>query len=159
LTVTRMIVVTTNPQLRTTIQQRYDQLVRANVCAFAPELCVNTPPGIAQQPSSQIVAPGGAAHFPVVVTGSTPLSYRWQKNGTNLNDSGHYSGSTTATLKVSDADAGDSGDYRCVVTNAYGSTNSASATLIVTNYISPPFVTQPPTNQTVMVGGARQVSW
>ena len=48
---TRMIVVTTNPQLRTTIQQRYDLQFRSAICALAPELCVPAPPtlGYARQ--------------------------------------------------------------------------------------------------------------
>ncbi len=153
LTVTRMIVITTNPQWRTTIQQRYDQMIRANVCAFAPELCVNKAPAIEQHPSNQIVAPGGTARFALVVNGSSPLGYRWQRNNVNLNDGGHYSGCATRTLTITGADGSDAASYRCVVTNLFGTTNSGSATLTVTNMAVPPIITIQPTNRTVTPGG------
>ena len=158
LTLTRMIVLTTNPQLRTTIQERYEQLVRPGLCALAPELCVNNPPGITQPPSNQTVAPGGSASFSVVVSGSGPLSYWWQKNQVNVSNGGHYAGCTTATLIITNADSGDAASYRCVVTNAYGSATSSVATLTVTNANIPPSITQQPVNQTVASGGAASFS-
>jgi hypothetical protein len=152
----RMIVITTDAQLRSATQQRYDSQVKPNLCSFAPELCVNYPPSINLQPASQSVIPGGTANFTIVAGGTSPLSYRWQKNNANLNDGGHYSGVTTSTLTITGADSGDAANYRCVVTNAFGSTNSANATLTVTNFISPPIITLQPSNQTVTVGGTAQ---
>ncbi len=134
LNLTRLIVVSTDPQLRTTIQQRYNSQIRPGVCTFAPELCVTYPPGITQQPASQGVAPGATAQFTLLATGDAPLAYRWQKNQVNLNDGGHYSGCTNSTLTISNADQGDVASYRCVVTNAYGSTNSSSATLSLAGF-------------------------
>ena len=131
LKLTRMIVLTTNAQLRATIQQRYDQQVRPGVCAFAPELCLNLPPTIAQPPASQYVAPGGAANLTCLVSGSNPLGYQWQKNTARLADGGHISGSTTATLTIGGADSADVASYRCVATNAYGSVTSSPAALIL----------------------------
>ena len=134
LDVTRMIVLTRDAQLQTAIQQRYTQLVQPGVCSIAPESCVNDPPGITQQPGSQFVLPGSAAAFSVVASGTSPLSYQWQKNSINLSDSGNYSGSTTAVLGVSGVDSTDIASYGCVVTNAYGSVTSSVATLtLVTN--------------------------
>jgi hypothetical protein len=51
---TRMIVLTTNPQLRATVQQRYDLQFRSAVCAIAPELCLPAQPtlGYARQGSA-----------------------------------------------------------------------------------------------------------
>jgi len=152
LKITRMIVVTTNPQLRTSLQQRYDLEVRPGVCAFAPELCANTPPTIAQSPVSQSVIAGGSANFTALASGSTPLSYRWQKNSMNLTSGGHYSGVTTATLTISSADSSDAAGYRCVVTNAYGSATSSLATLTVTNNSNPPIILEQPANQNVVPG-------
>ena len=130
---TRMIVVTTDPQLRSTIQARYVQQVWPGICQFAPEYCTpqTSPPVITVQPSSHTVAPGGSTTFGVVASGSDPLSYRWQKNGTNLNNGGHYYATTTATLTISNADTNDVASYRCVVTNAYGMDISSPATLTV----------------------------
>jgi len=127
--VTRMIVVTADTQLRTTIRQRFDQEVQPKVCTMAPEVCT---PGITQQPLPQSVTVGGEATFTVGATGAGTLTYQWQKNQTNLSDGGHYSGVTTSTLTVSNADIGDEGNYRCVVSNAYGTDTSDAATLTVT---------------------------
>ncbi len=112
------------------------------------------PPGIAQQPSNQTVPAGENASFNVIASGSEPLTYRWQKNSTNLNNGGHYSGVTTTTLAITAADTTDAASYRCVVTNAYGSTNSLAATLTVTNVNIPPAITQQPDNQSVPTGGS-----
>lgn len=141
LQLTKLIVVTTNPQLRATIQQRYDQQVRANVCAFAPELCADNPPGITQQPASQNVAFAGTANLGVAASGSNPLSYQWQKNSANLANGGHYSGAATPSLAISNADSSDAAGYRCVVTNAFGSVTSTLATLTVFTNIVVPIVT------------------
>ncbi len=150
----RMIVITTDASLRSAVQQRYDNNVKANVCSFAPELCVNYPPSISQQPSSQTVVPGGTANLTVVAGGTSPLGYGWQKNNSNLNNGGHYSGVLTSTLTITGADQNDAANYRCVVTNAYGTTNSASAFLTVTNAPNlPPSITQQPVNQTLSAGG------
>ncbi len=87
------------------------------------------PPTITQHPQPQAVAPGGTAVFTVAATGEGTLSYRWQKNGSDLNNGGHYSGVTTTTLTISNADADDVAQYRCAVSNAYGTTPSNAAAL------------------------------
>src|ERR1043166_745706 len=134
LNLTRMIVLTSNPQLRGAIQTRYTQSVWPGVCSFAPEYCTpqSVPPSITQQPSSATVVPLSGTSFAVVASGTSPLYYQWQKNNANLANGGHYSGCTTATLAISSAATNDQAGYRCVVTNAYGSVTSAVATLTVT---------------------------
>jgi hypothetical protein len=138
LKLTRMIILTTNPQLRTTLQQRYDQEVRLNVCSFAPEFCTNSPPIITQQPVNRSVAPGGTTNFTVVASGSGTLGYQWRKNNVDLGNGGHYSGATSGILTISSADNNDTANYRCVVTNAFGSVTSTVVTLTVTNLPSVP---------------------
>jgi hypothetical protein len=136
LNVTKLIVLTTNAQLRSEIQSRYLTQVWPNICAFAPEHCLpqNAPPAITEHPASRTVLPGTTASFTVAASGSTPLYYQWQRFGTNLTNGGRYAGVTTATLTLTNADFSDEGPYRCVVTNAYGSATSAVATLtIITN--------------------------
>ena len=88
-------------------------------------------PAITQQPASSAVLAGGTATFSVTATGSSPLSYQWQKNQANLADGGHYSGCATATLTITGAATNDAASYRCVVTNMYGSVIGNSATLKV----------------------------
>src|SRR5215813_4897342 len=48
-------------------------------------------PSITTQPANQTVTAGQTATFTVVATGTSPLSYQWQKNGTAI------SGATSAT--------------------------------------------------------------
>ncbi|MHC4498175.1 MAG: immunoglobulin domain-containing protein, partial [Planctomycetota bacterium] len=106
-------------------------------------------PVITQQPQSQSVCTGGTAIFTVAATGEAPLSYQWQKNQADLSEGGHYSGTTTTILTISTADATDVANYRCVVSNAHGSTNSDEAALTIG---TGPSITQQPSNQTVEVG-------
>jgi hypothetical protein len=137
LNLTRMIVLTRDPQLRASIQQRYTQQVQPGVCSIAPESCINFPPGIVQQPGSQFVPIGTSAAFTVAASGTSPLGYQWQKNLAPLSDGGHYSGCATPVLTVSGVDATDVAGYRCVVTNTYGTATSSIATLmLVTNAFS-----------------------
>lgn len=89
------------------------------------------PPAITEQPASRTVAPGGSASFTLAVTGTAPLSYRWQKNQLDLSDGGHYAGCETATLTISSAGTNDAAVYRCVVSNASGSVTSNPAVLTV----------------------------
>ncbi len=112
------------------------------------------PPGITQQPSPRSVGVGGNASFNIQAFGSEPMTYRWQKNNANLDNGGHYSGATTATLNITGADNNDAANYRCVVTNAYGSNASTAAMLTVTNVSLPPIFTQHPLDQSVFAGGS-----
>jgi len=129
LDLTRMIVLTSNPELKATLQQRYDQEVAPGVCAFAPEHC-GTTPRITQQPVGVTLARGDSASFSVVATGNN-LRYQWQKDGLDLLDGNGVSGATSYLLQVSDVQAGHAGGYRCVVSNRHGSANSDTATLAV----------------------------
>lgn len=89
------------------------------------------PPNIIQQPLAQNICQGGTVQFLVDASGDAPLTYQWQKNQVNLDDVGHYSGATAATLTITGADTGDAGNYRCVVTNPYGTVPSNEAALVV----------------------------
>lgn len=87
------------------------------------------PPSITQQPQAQDVCAGATATFTVAASGSGTLSYKWQKNGSDISNGGHYSGATTSTLTVSNVDSQDEANYRCVVTSPYGSATSNNAAL------------------------------
>jgi hypothetical protein len=79
-------------------------------------------------PASRTVAPGQTATFSATATGSTPLSYQWQKNGTAI--SGANSASHT-TPPVTTADNG--ATFLVVVSNSAGSATSNPATLTVSS--------------------------
>ncbi|MGB9625413.1 MAG: immunoglobulin domain-containing protein [Phycisphaerae bacterium] len=86
-------------------------------------------PYIITQPVPQGVPARSTATFTVTAGGTTPLNYQWQKNYINLSNTGHYSGVTTPTLTISNVDGNDVANYRCMVTNMYGSTASEQAAL------------------------------
>ena len=79
---------------------------------------LDVPPIVTVQPSGQLVQPGGGAVFSAVAVGSPPLGYRWQFNGSNLNNGGGISGATTTTLLVSNITVSAAGIYTLLVTNS-----------------------------------------
>jgi endonuclease/exonuclease/phosphatase family metal-dependent hydrolase len=84
------------------------------------------PPGIIIPPQSQTVTEGSKVTFTVTASGTPPLSYQWQFNGTNQD------GATTSALSLPNVATNQAGEYTVTVTNAFGSTNSQAATLTVT---------------------------
>ncbi len=94
---------------------------------FAPTI----PPVITNQPVSQTVDAGSTVSFSVAASGTTPLSYQWRWNGISLVDGGSVSGSTTATLKLSNVQLAQAGNYSVVVTNAAATVISSNALLTV----------------------------
>jgi len=99
--------------------------------------CATIPPVITAHPVNQTTCTGGTVTFSVAALGGQPLSYRWQKDGLDLNDGGHYAGATTATLTVSNTNATDTAAYRCVVSNANGTATSETAALAVQDRVAP----------------------
>ena len=103
----------------------------------SPESLITINPGIkpvfVSQPTPTALtryAGAPSAQFSVVVNGTPPFTYQWQHAGTNI-------GSVTTTANVTNVltlgpiTAANAGIYSVIVTNAYGLTNSASATLTV----------------------------
>ncbi len=84
------------------------------------------PPAITTQPESVTVIEGDAVTFTVEASGTGPLSYQWQFNGTDI------AGATEASLTLDSARGADAGLYLVVVSSSAGSTVSAEAELIVT---------------------------
>jgi hypothetical protein len=91
-------------------------------------------PIILSHPLSFNHAPGSAVTFAVTATGSQPLAYRWQFNGTNLAEGGRIIGATNRTLTISNVSTNDAGSYTVVVTNSFGSVTSLPATLTVQEF-------------------------
>lgn len=96
---------------------------------------------IVANPNNAVVAPGATAGFTVTATTDFgPLSYQWRTNSVPVPDGGDFSGATTATLHVANAqDAYAALTYDCVVTDSrvpVDSATSASATLLVRTPLS-----------------------
>jgi hypothetical protein len=83
------------------------------------------PPLILTQPASQSVFPAQPVTFTVVAGGTAPLAYQWRLNGSAVPNA------TSSSLTLSDPSPFDAGAYTVTVTNAYGSTNSATAMLAI----------------------------
>jgi hypothetical protein len=86
------------------------------------------------QPTSVFSATGGSATFTVAVQGGlSPITYQWQKSGVNLSNGGSISGATTATLTITGIVSGDfaTNAYRCVVTDAQGTSLNSNAVSLV----------------------------
>ncbi len=103
------------------------------------------PPQITGQPASQLAYVGDNVILSVAVSGTSPFSYQWRKNGTNVVDGGSLSGATSRVLSLWGVTVGDAGTYSVLVSNAAGSTNSAGAVLQVVS--SAPIIVLAPTNQ------------
>jgi len=86
---------------------------------------VGSRPLIVTQPASITAFVGSLETFTVVDAGSLPRTYQWQHNATPI------PGGTTATLTLPNVQWGDAGTYTCTISNVYGSTNTAPATLTI----------------------------
>jgi hypothetical protein len=86
----------------------------------------STAPTISTQPGSQSVTVGQTATFSVIGTGTAPLSYQWQTNGTAITGATASSYTTAATTL---ADNGST--FKVTLSNAVGTITSAAATLTV----------------------------
>lgn len=91
----------------------------------------SSPPFIVTHPANQTVAPGATVTFAVTALGNLPLSYQWQRNGTNLIDGGPVSGSSAATLTLKNVTEAANGTYAVIVSNALDSVRSSGAVLTV----------------------------
>ena len=101
--------------------------IAGSITSSGAALTVNVPPAITTQPQSQTVTLDQNASFSIVATGTAPLSYQWSFNGTAV------SGTTNASLTLTNVQTTQAGSYTVVVTNNAGSITSAVATLTVTN--------------------------
>src|SRR5436190_1083230 len=121
-----------------------------SVTSRAAALTVSTTPvtpTITAQPASQTVSAGQTATFTVTATGTAPLSYQWQKNGTAIG------GATAASYTTPATTAADNGDqFTVVVSNAAGSVTSNAAALTVSSVLVAPTITRQPASQTVTAG-------
>ncbi len=91
-------------------------------------------PQIESQPQSQTVAVGANLTFAVTASGSSPLSYQWQKDGANL------PGANSSTYTILNVQSNHAGVYAVVVSNSSGTVTSAKAILNISTQsgVNPP---------------------
>src|SRR5207248_458412 len=90
---------------------------------------------IGAQPQSGTNIASTTATFTVTASGTAPLSYQWQLNGTPV------TGATGTTLTLNNVQTSDAGNYTVIVTNVAGAITSALATLTV--WVTPSIAAQP----------------
>jgi hypothetical protein len=110
------------------------------------------PPSISVQPANQTIAVGSTATLCVTASGTAPLTFQWYAGASG--STGTPIGGATASCYTTPPLAGTS-SYWVRVTNAAGSVDSSTATVIV---ITPPTITAQPTNQVVRTGQAARFS-
>jgi Abnormal spindle-like microcephaly-assoc'd, ASPM-SPD-2-Hydin/Immunoglobulin domain/Immunoglobulin I-set domain len=121
-----------------------------NVTSNNATLTVNpdpVAPSVTSQPASQTITAGQTATFSVTASGTTPLSYQWQKNGTAI------SGATSSSYTTPAETTSDNGaQFTAIVSNSAGTATSNTAVLTVNPApVAPSITTQPP-SQTIVAG-------
>ena len=115
--------------------------IRDHLSPPAP-VYLEMPPQFTQEPTNVTVSYAGTATFSVVVVGSSPFTYTWYDQGSNIVG-------TSSTLVISNATQDNT--YVAVVSNAYGTNTSTAATLTV--FSAPVVLTDiQPASQTVWQG-------
>ncbi len=82
-------------------------------------------PRVIRQPATQDTVLGSTITLSAMATGTPPLSYQWQKNGTNI------AGATTTSLVLTNVQFHSAGSYSVRASNSTGTTNSAAALIRV----------------------------
>ena len=94
-------------------------------------LVVLSPPSIVTPPLAQSVGEGATVSLSVLATGTGPLVYQWQRNGSNIVNGGSVSGADTATLMLNNAQPSQGGLYTVTISNAVGGVVSSPVQLTV----------------------------
>ena len=108
---------------------------------------VSLAPSIGTQPISQTILSGQSATFTATASGTAPLSYQWQKNGSAISGA-NFSSYTTP----SETTAASGAKFSLVVSNSMGSVTSSGAVLTVNSPAVAPTIVTAPANQTVTSG-------
>jgi len=132
--ITNIVLMTTNSSFTILNAQTNDsatyRCVITNSGNFAPGILsqapvvILAPPVLTNLPASQIVEPGANVTFTSGASGSGPLYYRWQFEGSDIVNA------TNTSLSLTNVQLANQGVYRVIVTNLVGSASSL-ATLTV----------------------------
>jgi len=112
-------------------------------------LITTEPPAITNQPPSETLALSNSATLTAGVSGGTPMTFFWRKNGVILTNNADVSGVDTSTLSFAAITSTDAGYYTLFAKNAYGSAVSLPA---VINVAQPITISSPPQSVTICAG-------
>ena len=104
---------------------------------------LQTAPRFTLQPVAVTITNGGTVKFTTTATGTTPITYQWQKDGSDIE------GGNSATFTIAQATLGDEGTYSVTVANRLGTTNSSNAKLTL---LYPPTITGQSESTTITAG-------
>jgi hypothetical protein len=103
-------------------------------------------PQISAEPQPVTIDQGLTTSFTVAASGTTPLSYRWQRGVvgsgvfTNVPANSRYVGLTSPTLTINNLNVGDTADYQVIVANAAGSVTSTPPATLTVQAVTPQYV-------------------
>src|SRR6185295_19330276 len=96
--------------------------LRVELKGTVGQLAPNTKPSFLTQPQvDQTVLEGDKVQLAAAVRGSTPLTYQWKRNGSDV------PGATSAILVLDKITEAQEGTYQLVASNSAGSATSDSA--------------------------------
>jgi hypothetical protein len=87
---------------------------------------------------------GENVSFKATVTGITAVSYKWQRNGSDLADGGAASGATSAELKLTGVKASDAGKYKVMAADSTGAASATAEAALTVNNAGPSVTIVPP---------------
>jgi hypothetical protein len=82
-------------------------------------------PSFVLYPTNVTVGMGSNVVFRAAAAGARPMTYQWQRNGTNI------SGATNGVLYLNNTFVSDAGQYRCIASNETGVVTSSVGTLTI----------------------------
>ena len=104
----------------------------ANKSSKSATLYIYTKPNIVTQPKNVYISEGSSEEvvFSVEAVGSEPMTYQWQRSLTNGQSFTDISGANEPSYTET-SEKIDGAQYRCVIKNSYGTTNSNAAYLYI----------------------------
>jgi len=113
-------------------QAGYSAIVNgfSSVTSSVANLTVLSAVSLPIQPNPRTIVAGTRAVFAVGAAGSGTLSYQWQREGVDIPNA------TAAAYVIPNAQAGDAGNYRVIVTNSFSAATSSVAVLSVSNALT-----------------------
>lgn len=113
-------------------------------------LALEYKPVFTQHPIKQSTQAGNPVIFSANSDGTPTVAYQWQLNGVDI------PGATSSALMLTNPQWADIGSYRCIASNAFGTTVSKTATLTVNS--APVILVQPPAAALVPLNGSATLS-